>query len=49
MSDEDRSEGAEGQEPDDEVQLPEERVDDLEPSEAESEGLAGGTYNWWKK
>jgi hypothetical protein len=34
----------------DEVQLPEERVEDLEPGEQESVEVAGGsTYEWWKK
>jgi hypothetical protein len=34
-----------GEHKDDEVQVPEERVEDLEPSDEESEDVQGGKYS----
>jgi hypothetical protein len=31
------------------LQVPDEAVEDLEPSGEQAEDVAGGTYNWWKK
>jgi hypothetical protein len=33
----------------DEVQTPDEAVEDLDPAADDSEKVKGGVYQWWKK
>jgi hypothetical protein len=39
----------EPREGDEEVQLPDDAVEDLAPDEDDSKDVQGGVYNWWKK